>query len=61
MRLVKALIFGLSLSALAGLAFAGEDSTHRMHCTGVTFYDNPSGLQNFDQSKADCGSTVIAG
>ena len=61
MKLVKALIFGLSLSALTGAVFAGEDSTHRMHCTGVTFYDNPSGLQSFDQSKADCGSTVNAG
>ena len=61
MKLVKALIFGLSLSALTGVVFAGEDSTHRMHCTGVTFYDNPSGLQSFDQSKADCGSTVNAG
>ena len=58
MRLVKVLIFWLSLSAMAGAAFAGEDSTHRMHCTGVTFYDNPSSLQNFDQSKTECGSTV---
>jgi len=61
MRLVKALIFGLSLSAMAGAVFAGEDSTHRLHCTGMTFYDNPAGLQNFDQSKAECGATVIAG
>jgi hypothetical protein len=58
MRFIKVLIFGLSLGAMTGAVFAGEDSTHRFHCTGVTYYDNPSGLQSFDQSKADCGSTV---
>ena len=47
MRLVKALIFGLSLCAMAGAAFAGEDSTHRFHCTGMTYYDNPSGRAVF--------------
>jgi hypothetical protein len=61
MRLVKALIFGLSLSAMAGWAVAGEDSTHRYHCTGLTFYDHPGGPQTFDQSLAECGSTVRAG
>jgi len=61
MRRVKALIFGLSLAAAAGVAFAGEDSTQRFHCTGVSYYDNPSGLQSFDQSKVECGATVSAG
>jgi len=60
MRLVKALIFGLSLGAMGGLAFAGEDSTHRLHCTGPTYYDLAT-LQNFDQSKTECGATVIGG
>jgi hypothetical protein len=60
MRLVKALIFGLSLGAMGGPAFAGEDSTHRLHCTGPAYYDLAT-LQNFDQSKTECGATVHAG
>jgi hypothetical protein len=58
MRLVKVLIFGLSLSAVAGLGFAGEDTTHKWHCTGVNYYDNNTGLQNFNPAYAECGATV---
>ena len=58
---LKALIFGLSLGALAGAAFAGEDSTHRYHCTGVTYYDHPGGPMTFDQSMTECGATVQTG
>jgi hypothetical protein len=61
MRILKALIFVVSFSAFAGSVFAGEDSTHRMHCTGTTFYDNPAGMQTFDQSQAECGATLQAG
>ena len=61
MRLLKSLIFGFCVSALAGTAaIAGEDSTHRLHCTGPTYYDLAT-LQNFDQSKTECGATVIGG
>ena len=51
----------LRRGAFAGSVFAGEDSTHRMHCTGTTFYDNPAGMQAFDQSQAECGATLQAG
>lgn len=58
MRFIKVLIFGFSLSAMAGLAFAGEDSTHKWHCTGANYYDTTSGLQNFNPAYAECGATV---
>ena len=54
MRFIKCLIFGLSLATLAGVSFAGEDSTHRLHCTGQNYWD--VGLVAFDPVKSDCGS-----
>ncbi len=59
MRWLKALIIGLSLSALAGSVFAGEDTTYREHCTGKAFWEK--GVVNFDPVKSECGSTVQAG
>ncbi|HEX9431578.1 MAG TPA: hypothetical protein VF936_02205 [Burkholderiales bacterium] len=52
MKWFKALIFGISLFAMGSAVIAGEDSTHRVHCTGQSFSD--IGLQNFDPAKADC-------
>ncbi len=37
MRWLSALLFALSLAALN--AAAGEDSTHKWHCTGANFYE----------------------
>jgi hypothetical protein len=61
MRLFKALILGFALSAVTGAVFAGEDTTYREHCTGLAFWEKSTGVSNFDQSKAECGSTVRAG
>ena len=59
MRLLKSLIFGFCVSALTGTAaIAGEDSTHKWHCTGQNYYDTTSGLQNFNPAYAECGATV---
>lgn len=58
MKLVKALLFGLSLTAAAGVTLAGEDSTDRYHCTGTTFYDSAGGLTNFNQADTECGAMV---
>jgi len=54
MRFSKALIFGLSLAALTGVSFAGEDSTHRLHCTGQNYWD--VGAAALDPVKSDCGA-----
>ena len=52
MRWLSALLFGLTLVAL-GNAMAGEDSTHKWHCTGANYYDTAS-LQNFNPAMSDC-------
>jgi hypothetical protein len=52
MRWFSALLFALSLAALN--AVAGEDSTHKLHCTGANFYDSAVGLQNFNPAMSDC-------
>jgi len=58
MRWFNALIFGISVMAMGHAVIAGEDSTHRLRCTGVDFSAIPGGLQNFDPTKSDCdGST----
>jgi hypothetical protein len=56
MRWFKALIFGVSVAALSGAAIAGEDSTHRLHCTGQSF--EAIGLQNFNPAMSDCDASV---
>jgi hypothetical protein len=61
MQFAKPLIFALALGVLTGAAFAGEDSTHRYHCTGLTFYEHPGGPATFDQSLTECGATVRGG
>ncbi len=61
MRIVKALIFVLSFGALAGSVYAGEDTTYRDHCVGRAFWEIPGGVAMFDQSRAECGSTLHAG
>ena len=61
MKLLKSLIFVLSLAGLAtASAFAGEDSSHRWHCNGAPYYDMPGGLQSFDHSMSDCGASPSA-
>ena len=52
MRWFSALLFALSLIALN--AVAGEDSTHKWHCTGANYYDTASGLQSFNPALSDC-------
>ena len=54
MRWFKVLIFGISLVAMSGAAVAGEDSTHRLRCTGADFSAIPGGLQNFNPVASDC-------
>jgi len=53
MRWLSALLFGLTLVAL-GNAMAGEDSTHKWHCTGANYYDTAVSLQNFNPAMSDC-------
>src|SRR5258708_27674475 len=49
--LMKALIFAISLVAMSGAAVSGENSTHRLHCTGQSF--EAIGLQNFNPAMSD--------
>ena len=53
MSRLSALLFGLTLVAL-GNAVAGEDSTHKWHCTGANYYDSTVGLQTFNPAMSDC-------
>jgi hypothetical protein len=53
---MKALIFTILLAAMSGAAVAGEDSTHRLHCTGQSF--EAIGLQNFNPAMSDCDAPV---
>ena len=53
MRLIKALIFGLTLAA-AGASFAGEDSTDKLHCSGQSMWD--AGYSSLSPAASDCGA-----
>ena len=48
MGILKALVFALSLGAIAGAVYAGEDTTYRDHCVGQAYWEQSSGLATFD-------------